>query len=107
LSTPRPISYRREQDLMDGESAGNIEDETFSATAPPSPSKASPPIPAMQGQDGARHQDRVRHHRSPAEKHLLAGNHRGKEGFLHPVGMSGALEKARIDFIVRDFTIRP
>jgi len=28
----------------------------------------------------------------------------GKEGFLHPVGMSGALEKARIDFIVRDFT---
>src|SRR5207237_6648768 len=28
----------------------------------------------------------------------------GKEGFLHPVSMSGALETARIDFIVRDFT---
>src|SRR5437867_3180062 len=28
----------------------------------------------------------------------------GQEGFLHPVGISGALEKATIGFIVRDFT---
>src|SRR6478752_4876184 len=28
----------------------------------------------------------------------------GKEGFLHPIGISGALEKAAIGFIVRDFT---
>jgi len=28
----------------------------------------------------------------------------GKEGFLHPIGISGALEKATIGFIVRDFT---
>ncbi len=28
----------------------------------------------------------------------------GKEGFLHPVGISGALEKATLSFIVRDFT---
>ena len=28
----------------------------------------------------------------------------GKQGFLHPVGISGALEKATLDFIVRDFT---
>src|SRR5215203_6025918 len=28
----------------------------------------------------------------------------GKEGFLHPIGITGALEKATIGFIVRDFT---
>jgi tripeptide aminopeptidase len=28
----------------------------------------------------------------------------GKEGFLHPIGISGALEKATLGFIVRDFT---
>ena len=28
----------------------------------------------------------------------------GRQGFLHPIGISGALEKATIGFIVRDFT---
>jgi len=28
----------------------------------------------------------------------------GKEGFLHPIGISGALEQATIGFIVRDFS---
>ena len=28
----------------------------------------------------------------------------GKEGFLHPIGISGALEKATLSLIVRDFT---
>ena len=28
----------------------------------------------------------------------------GKQGFLHPIGISGALEKATLSFIVRDFT---
>ncbi len=28
----------------------------------------------------------------------------GREGFLHPIGISGALENATIDLIVRDFT---
>src|SRR3979409_758541 len=28
----------------------------------------------------------------------------GKQGFLHPIGISGALEKATVSFIVRDFT---
>jgi tripeptide aminopeptidase len=28
----------------------------------------------------------------------------GKQGFLHPIGISGALEKATLGFIVRDFT---
>jgi tripeptide aminopeptidase len=32
---------------IDGETAGNIEDETFSADTPPSPSKGSAPIPVL------------------------------------------------------------
>ena len=28
----------------------------------------------------------------------------GKQGFLHPIGISGALEQATLGFIVRDFT---
>ena len=28
----------------------------------------------------------------------------GKDGFLHPIGISGALEEATLGFIVRDFT---
>src|SRR5258708_9439801 len=28
----------------------------------------------------------------------------GKQGFLHPVGISGAVEKGTVSFIVRDFT---
>jgi tripeptide aminopeptidase len=28
----------------------------------------------------------------------------GKEGFLHPIGITGALEKATLSLIVRDFT---
>jgi len=28
----------------------------------------------------------------------------GKQGFLHPIGITGALEKATLGFIVRDFT---
>jgi tripeptide aminopeptidase len=28
----------------------------------------------------------------------------GKQGFLHPIAISGALEKATLNFIVRDFT---
>jgi tripeptide aminopeptidase len=28
----------------------------------------------------------------------------GKEGFIHPVGISGAVEEASVSFIIRDFT---
>src|SRR5258708_4664212 len=48
---------------IDGETAGNIEDETCSPETT-----------------------------------------EGKQGFLHPIGISGALEQATLGFIVRDFT---
>ena len=63
---------------MDGETAGNIEDETFSADgATITIEGVSDPSRFCQGQDGARDQDRRCHRRPPAQGHLLARDHRG------------------------------
>ena len=54
---------------IDGESAGQIEDETFSADAATIAIEGvSHPSRLRQGQDGTRDQDRRRHRRAPAEK---------------------------------------
>ena len=66
---------------IDGETAGNIEDETFSADGVTLTIEGVTPIPIREGQDGARDQDRRGHHRSPAESDLLGGDHRRPGGF--------------------------
>src|SRR5207237_4472404 len=90
---------------IDGETAGNIEDETFSADGA-----------AIMVEGVSTHPGFAKGKMEHAIKIAAAIVDRlpkdtcspetteGKEGFLHPVGMSGALETARIDFIVRDFT---
>ncbi|WP_166296083.1 peptidase T [Bradyrhizobium sp. 2S1] len=90
---------------MDGETAGHLEDETFSADG------ASIIIEGVATHPGfakgkmehaikiaAAIVDRLPKHTCSPE------TTEGKEGFLHPVAISGALENARIEFIVRDFT---
>src|ERR1700743_114874 len=88
---------------MDGESAGNMENETFSA-------------------DGARltitgvssHPGFAKGKMESAIKiaglivtmlpfELSPENTEGKEGFVHPVAIEGHVETAIIDFIIRDF----
>ncbi|MCC8940847.1 peptidase T [Bradyrhizobium sp. Arg68] len=90
---------------MDGESAGHIEDETFSADG------ASIIIEGVATHPGFA-KGKMEHaikiaaaiiDRLPKDT-CSPETTEGKEGFLHPVAISGALEKARIDFIVRDFT---
>jgi tripeptide aminopeptidase len=90
---------------MDGESAGHIEDETFSADG------ASITIEGVSTHPGFA-KGKMEHaikiaaaivDRLPKDT-CSPETTEGMEGFLHPVGISGALEKARIDFIVRDFT---
>jgi tripeptide aminopeptidase len=90
---------------MDGESAGHIEDETFSADG------ASITIEGVSTHPGFA-KGKMEHaikiaaaivDRLPKDT-CSPETTEGKEGFLHPVGISGALENARIDFIVRDFT---
>ncbi|QPF82083.1 peptidase T [Bradyrhizobium genosp. L] len=90
---------------MDGESAGHIEDETFSADG------ASILIEGVATHPGFA-KGKMEHaikiaaaivDRLPKDT-CSPETTEGKEGFLHPVAITGALEKARIDFIVRDFT---
>ena len=90
---------------MDGETAGHIEDETFSADG------ASITIEGVSTHPGFA-KGKMEHAIKIASAIIdrLPKNTcspettEGKEGFLHPVAISGVLEKAKIDFIVRDFT---
>ncbi|WP_315743328.1 MULTISPECIES: peptidase T [unclassified Bradyrhizobium] len=90
---------------MDGETAGTVEDETFSADG------ASITITGVSAHPGFA-KGKMEHAikiaadivaRLPKET-CSPETTEGKEGFLHPVAISGALEQARLDFIVRDFT---
>jgi tripeptide aminopeptidase len=90
---------------MDGESAGHIEDETFSADG------ASIVIAGVATHPGFA-KGKMEHaikiaaaivDRLPKDT-CSPETTEGREGFLHPVAISGALETARIEFIVRDFT---
>ena len=90
---------------MDGETAGNIEDETFSADG------ATITIEGVSTHPGFA-KGKMEHaikiaaaivDRLPRDT-CSPETTEGKGGFLHPIGITGALEKATIGFIVRDFT---
>jgi len=90
---------------VDGETAGNIEDETFSADG------ATITIEGVSTHPGFA-KGKMEHAIKIAAaivdrlpKHVCSPETtEGKQGFLHPVGISGALERATLSFIVRDFT---
>lgn len=90
---------------MDGETAGHIEDETFSADG------ATITIEGVSTHPGFA-KGKMEHaikiaaaiiERLPRDT-CSPETTEGKEGFLHPIGISGALEQATIGFIVRDFS---
>ncbi|MBO4222525.1 peptidase T [Bradyrhizobium neotropicale] len=90
---------------IDGETAGHIEDETFSADG------AAITIEGVSTHPGFA-KGKMEHaikiaaaivERLPKTT-CSPETTEGKEGFLHPIAISGALEQARLDFIVRDFT---
>src|SRR6201747_392196 len=90
---------------IDGETAGHIEDETFSADG------ATITIEGVSTHPGFA-KGKMEHaikiaaaivDRLPKDI-CSPETTEGKQGFLHPVAISGALETARIEFIVRDFT---
>ncbi len=90
---------------MDGEAAGSLEDETFSADA------AVITIQGVSVHPGYA-KGKMEHAMKIAgdilaslpKGRLSPETTSGREGFLHPVGMTGELEKATLQFIVRDFT---
>src|ERR1700712_2046080 len=90
---------------IDGETAGNIEDEPFSADG------VTVTIQGVSTHPGFA-KGKMEHAIKIAAA-IVAGlpkdtcspeTTEGKQGFLHPIGISGALEKVTLGFIVRDFT---
>jgi len=90
---------------IDGETAGHIEDETFSADG------ATITIEGVSTHPGFA-KGRMEHAikiaaaiiaRLPKEG-CSPETTEGRQGFLHPIGIEGTLEQATIGFIVRDFS---
>lgn len=90
---------------MDGETAGHLEDETFSADA------AVVTIQGVSAHPGFA-KGRMEHaikiasaiiDRLPKDT-CSPETTSGREGFLHPTNVNGTLESATLQFIVRDFT---
>jgi tripeptide aminopeptidase len=90
---------------IDGETAGNIEDETFSADA------ATITIEGVSTHPGFA-KGKMEHaikiaaaivDRLPKQT-CSPETTEGRQGFLHPIAVEGALEQTTLKFIVRDFT---
>ena len=90
---------------MDGESAGSIEDETFSADGATIFIKGVSTHPGF-AKGKMEHAIKIAAaivDRLPKDT-CSPETTEGREGFLHPIGISGVLEQATLGFIVRDFT---
>jgi tripeptide aminopeptidase len=92
---------------MDGETAGHLEDETFSADG------ATITIEGVSTHPGFA-KGKMEHAIKIAARIIDAlpkdtcspETTEGREGFVHPTGISGTLESATIHLIVRDFTVQ-
>ena len=89
---------------IDGETAGNIEDETFSADGVTITIEGVSTHPGF-AKGKMEHAIKIAAgivERLPRDT-CSPETTEGREGFLHPIGISGALEQATLGFIVRDF----
>src|SRR3954468_14890646 len=89
---------------MDGETAGTIEDETFSADAVEIAIKG---VAIHPGFAYGKMENAIRIAgdiiaRLP--KDMAPETTKDRQGFIHPTGVSGVMEKANLSFIIRDFT---
>jgi tripeptide aminopeptidase len=89
---------------MDGETAGTIEDETFSADAVDIAIRGVAIHPGFafgKMENAIRIAGRIIE-RLPGD--MAPETTKDRDGFIHPVGLSGVMEKASLSFIIRDFT---
>lgn len=90
---------------IDGESAGSVEDETFSADGATIVING---VSAHPGYAKGKMEHAIKIAAAIVERLPKEGcspeTTSGKQGFLHPISIDGALEQARLSFIVRDFT---
>ncbi|MEO6841277.1 MAG: peptidase T [Bradyrhizobium sp.] len=90
---------------MDGETAGNVEDETFSADGAIITIEGVSTHPGF-AKGKMEHAIKIAAaivDRLPNDT-CSPETTEGNQGFLHPIAISGALEQATVSFIVRDFT---
>jgi tripeptide aminopeptidase len=90
---------------VDGETAGNIEDETFSADGVVITIQGVSTHPGF-AKGKMEHAIKIAARiveRLPKDT-CSPETTEGNQGFLHPIGISGALEQTTLSFIVRDFT---
>jgi tripeptide aminopeptidase len=89
---------------VDGETAGHIEDETFSADGVEIAVSGVAIHPGF-AKDRMENAIKIAGEivaRLP--KDMAPETTEGRQGFIHPTGLSGSMEKAALSFIVRDFT---
>lgn len=89
---------------LDGETAGTIEDETFSADAVEIDIRG---VAIHPGFAYGKMENAIRIASAIIDrlpKDLAPETTRGRDGFIHPTGISGVMEKANLSFIIRDFT---
>ncbi len=91
---------------IDGESAGSIEDESFSADAATIRIQG---VSAHPGMAKGKMEHAIKIAARIVEKlpqdTLTPETTEGREGFLHPVSITGSLEETTLHYIVRDFTV--
>jgi tripeptide aminopeptidase len=90
---------------IDGETAGNIEDETFSADGVTISIEGVSTHPGF-AKGKMEHAIKIAAaivDRLPRDT-CSPETTEGREGFLHPIGLSGTLESSTLGLIVRDFT---
>jgi len=90
---------------IDGETAGNIEDETFSADGVAISIEGVSTHPGF-AKGKMEHAIKIAAaivDRLPRDT-CSPETTEGREGFLHPIGLSGTLESSTLGLIVRDFT---
>ncbi|MDE1158220.1 MAG: peptidase T [Neorhizobium sp.] len=89
---------------LDGETAGTIEDETFSADGVEIEITG---VAIHPGFAYGKMENAIRIAGAVIDrlpKDMAPETTRGSQGFIHPVGVTGVMEKAKISLIVRDFT---
>jgi tripeptide aminopeptidase len=88
---------------MDGETAGYIEDETFSADGVEITIQG---VAIHPGFAKGRMENAIKIAGAIIDrlpKHVAPETTEGREGFVHPTGVKGAMDKATISLIIRDF----
>jgi tripeptide aminopeptidase len=91
---------------IDGETLGSLEDETFSADGVKISIQGVSQHPGFaKGRMESALKIAAEIVANLPKETLSPETTEGKEGFIHPVGISGMVENATVEFIVRDFSV--